>query len=337
MLSLVGHWQPLANGVIPSPIANSLDLSSPAECPNRCYFCNVRWSDKSGKGHMDDGTFAHVLNVYRRHNVRSACISGGGESLANPRCEDYFREIVKAGTQIGIITNGRIYREIPRECRFINVSVNAVDPPSYGRMSGVEPECFGQVIENITRWVGEGHYVTYKVMITDRNKNRALLQRAVAKASQLACRAVLFRFATAPWDRVGNPTADYVRLTDVEAELFQAEIGILRKHYPDLDIQMPLERYDRSSRKYTPKRCSGTVVNFVTLYNGDVILCSDFRSCERMRLCHISEFDQFWGGEKHKNIIAAVNPGDCPRCSFLMHDTILDQFVYNDPSNQFFI
>ena len=121
MLSMVEHWKPLEKNIIPPPIANSLDLSSTSACPNRCYFCDVRWSMNDQPTNMTDETFTHVLKVYQNMGIRSACIAGGGESLVNPRCEDYFQEIINIGTQIGIITNGRIYRHIPSECRFVNV------------------------------------------------------------------------------------------------------------------------------------------------------------------------------------------------------------------------
>ena len=56
-----------------------------------------------------------------------------------------------------------------------------------------------------------------------------------------------------------------------------------------------------------------------------------------MHLCHISEFNENWGSEKHKAIVEGVDPSKCPRCSFFMHDRIVDEFVYGDVSNQFFI
>ena len=275
MVAHVGHWRPLAKGIIPSPIANSLDLSSANLCPNACYFCNVKRTQVDG-GNMTDETFAHLLGVYRRHQVKSCCIAGGGESLVNPRCEDYFREIVDTGTEIGIITNGRIYREIPPECKFINVSINAADDVTYARMSGCHPESFVEVCSHIMEWVAQGHYVTYKVMMTDKNKSPQLLQEAVDLAARLGCKAVLFRFAMLPWDMVGGE--EYVTLTDQEADLYEAHLQVLRRHNPQLDIRMPLERYDRCSRKHAPKRCTGGAVNFVTLWNGDVVLCSDHRT-----------------------------------------------------------
>ena len=337
MLSLVGHWRPLANGIIPPPIANSLDLSSAQSCPNRCYFCNVRWSSKGDGGHMTDETLQQVISVYNDQHVRSSCVAGGGESLANPRSEQYLQAIVEqTPTDIGVITNGRFYRKLPPECRFVNVSVNAADARTYSEMAGVPEKHYGEVCEHIRQWVLDGQRVAYKVMITDRNKSPNLLTDSVRTAAQLGTQAVLFRFAMLPWDQVGKRD-EYVVLTDEEADLYEAHTEILRKHYPHLEIEMPLERYDRCSRKFVPKRCSGGAVNFVTLWNGECYLCSDFRTNPSMRLCHISEFDKHWGGERHKNILAGVDPANCPRCSFYLHDKILDEFVYNDRANQFFI
>ncbi len=336
MLALVPYWRCLADGTIPSPLANSLDLSSAGACPNRCYFCNVRWTQED-IGHMTDETMAQVLEVYRRFGVRSACIAGGGESLANPHCERYLQDIVDVGTDIGVITNGRLYRKLPAKCRFCNVSVNAATPEVYEMMCGVPGRHFEEVCENIQRWVADGQTVTYKVMITNRNKSATLLTQSVEKALTLGVKTVLFRFAMLPWNLVNSGADEYVTLTDVEADIFTAHIEVLRRHYPNLNIQMPLERYDRTSRKLIPKRCTGGAVNFVTLWNGDVSLCSDFRTCPEMRLCHISEFAQHWGSDRHKAILAAVHPDECPRCSFLLHDRIVDEFILNDTANQFFI
>ena len=334
MLANVGHWRSLADGVIPSPIANSLDLSSGEKCPNRCYFCNVKRTQRGS--HMTDETFREVLGVYRRNNVKSCCVAGGGESLANPRSEEYLQEISNSGTGVGVITNGRYYRSLPRTCAFVNVSVNAADGDTYSRMCGVSPDCFDVVCDNISRWVVDGQVVTYKVMITDRNKSPSILTDSVRVASQLGAKSVLFRFAMLPWDLVGTRD-EYVQLTDEEADLYEAHVGVLRRHYPEIEIEMPLERYDRASRKFVPKRCTGGAVNFVTLWNGDVVLCSDHRTNPAFYLCHISEFDDYWGGEKHKRILSEVDVKKCPRCSFFLHDRILDEFVYHDESNQFFI
>lgn len=334
MVAHVGRWAPLADGIIPSPVANSLDLSSAEKCPNNCYFCNVKRTQKGG--HMTDETFREVLAVYRRHKVRSSCVAGGGESLANPRCEDYLQEIVDAGTDVGVITNGRFYRKLPSECAFVNVSVNAADGVTYAAMCGATESAFDGVCDNITRWVHDGQRVTYKVMITNGNKSPSILVDSVRLADQLGVRSVLFRFAMLPWDMVGK-SDEYVSLTDEEADLYESHIQVLRRHYPHLEITMPLERYDRSSRKHVPKRCTGGAVNFVTLWNGDVMLCSDHRTNPAMRLCHISEFDEHWGGERHKQMLADVDVNKCPRCSFFLHDRIVDEYVYGDVSNQFFI
>lgn len=336
ILANVGHWQPLADGVIPSPIANSLDLSSAQLCPNKCYFCDVRWSIQGEGGHMIDETLWQVLDVYKRQKVRSACIAGGGESLANPRSEDYLRAIVAAGTDIGIITNGRFYRKLPPECRFVNVSVNAADKYTYRKMCGVSKVVFDEVCEHIQQWVADGQRVTYKVMITDRNKSAFLLSSAVEKAAELGVAGVLFRFAMVPWDRVGNE-GEFIDLGDMEADLYEAHAEVLKRHYPQLQIEIPMERYDRWSRKFIPKRCTGGAVNFVTLWNGDCYVCSSQRSNPGMRLCHISEFDEQWGGQRHKDLLAAIDPSKCGRCPFFLHDRIVEEFVYNDQSNQFFI
>jgi wyosine [tRNA(Phe)-imidazoG37] synthetase (radical SAM superfamily) len=333
MTALVSHWMPLKDGKIPSPIANSLDLSSRKLCPNKCYFCNIK--EQIEVGHMTDETFSHVLNVYKNHNVKSSCISGGGESLMNSRCEEYFKEIIKCGTQIGIITNGVIYRKIPLECKFVNVSVNAYDEESYAAMCCVDGKRFNVVCDNIKQWVDDGQLVTYKVMVSDRNKDLSIFVKCVEVADKLGIKNILFRFAMLPWNEIDK--TEYTFISEFEADLFSAQIEILRKYYPHINIQFPLERYDRRSRKYVPKRCVGGLINFVTLFNGDVMVCSDFRSCEKMKLCHISEFNDFWGSNKHWEIVKSVDTNNCPRCSFLMHDTILDQFVFNDVSNQYFI
>lgn len=335
MLAHVGHWRPLANGEIPSPIANSLDLSSADKCPNNCYFCNVKRTQLDG-GHMTDETFREVLKVYQRHNVKSCCIAGGGESLANPRSSDYIHEIVAAGTGVGVITNGRFYQRMPYSCAFVNVSINAADGAMYERMCGVPAKWFDEVCENVKRWVAEHQVVTYKVMITDRNKSPNILADTVCKAAELGVHRVLFRFAMLPWDLVDTQD-EYVTLSDEEADLYEAHIKVLRKHYPQIEISMPLERYDRSSRKFVPKRCTGGAVNFVTLWDGGVVLCSDHRTNPAFYLCHISEFSAHWGSERHKQMLKDVDIEKCPRCSFFLHDKIVDEFVYNDTSNQYFI
>ena len=336
MASLIPHWSSIRDNIIPTPLANSLDLSS--HCSNKCWFCNHKFSNKSGLGHLSDETFAHLIDVYKHFGVKSSCISGGGESLENPRCEDYFEEIIKAGTAIGIITNGRIYRKVPKECRFINVSVNAADETTYSEMACVDKRYFFEVLENIGQWVNDGHCVTYKVMITDKNMSPGLLIDSVKMADSLGVENVLFRFAMLPYDQVNKKGADeYIHINTLESELYTSQIDILRKNFPDMNISMPFERYDRYSVKYVPFRCIGALINFVVLWDGNIVLCSDWRTSQKMVLCHISELKEQWGSQKHWDIVNSVDPTKCCRCSFSIHARLVEELIFNDYPNQFFI
>lgn len=285
---------------------------------------------------MNDETFTQVLEVYRKMGVKSCCIAGGGDSLVNPRTEEYLAEIVKVGTQVGIITNGRIYRKMPAACRFVNVSVNAANGKTYKRMCGVERKRFSEVCENIRQWVMDGQNVTYKVMITDRNMSPSLLVDSVKVADSLGVKSVLFRFAMLPWDKLESHK-EFIQLTEQQADLYEAHTQILQRHYPHIYLSMPIERYDRYSQKKVPKRCTGGAINFVTLWNGDCCLCSSQRSNPYMKLCHISEFEETWGSQRHKLMLKGIDPNQCGRCPFYMHDKVVNEFVYEDVCNQFFI
>lgn len=328
LVNLTQYWKPIKDGIAPPPIAMSLDLGN--RCQNNCYFCNAQ--EVNPKKEMDDETFEHVLD-FIKISVRSVCIAGGKESCTNKKAATYIERIIEetcAG--VGLITNGVQYMEFHPDMRFLNVSINAGDAKTYGNVCGQDN--FDSVIENIGQWVKDGQIVTYKVMITDRNKDLNTFIKSVENAEKLGCKNVLFRYAGNPWFESGENSL--INISCEELDMIENCMIALKKHHA-INIVFPIDRTDRYSIKETPKRCIGALINVVVTADGEVYGCSDHRGNPKLYYCHISELAGFWNSEKHWEIVKSVNPQKCPRCSFAYHSKVIDEFVFNDHCNQYFI
>ena len=329
LVALSQYWQPIKDRVLPHPIGMSLDLGN--KCQNSCYFCNAK--KIKPKKQMDNKTLDHVID-FLKLGTKSVCIAGGKESLTNPNAPEFIDRILsetKAG--VGIITNGVKYHDLNPKIRFINVSVNAGDRWTYRTVCGEDN--YNQVLINISKWIKHGHNVTYKYMITDKNKSQAQLQAAIVKANDLKCNTILFRYAGNAWFKGGK---SIINITERERKSIEYTLNAF-SGYGDLSVKIvfPIDRTDRYSVKETPEFCAGCMINVVVTAEGEVYGCSDHRGNPKLHYCHIKDLKEFWGSEKHWKIIDSVNPKKCPRCSFYQHSKVIDEFVYNDVSNQYFI
>ena len=329
LVSLAEYWKPIRSGVIPPPIAMSLDLGN--KCQNDCFFCNAKRCTPDKE--MDVETFAHVIDFLNWAKTKSVCVAGGKESLTNPDAAWYISRIIKeTGAAVGLITNGVKYVKLDK-LRFLNVSVNAGDAETYKKVCGADH--FRQVCANILKWVDDGQPVTYKVMVTNRNKGIDTFVKSAEMAASLGCKTLLFRYAGNPWFDMDKESM--VNISEIEIEAMCAAVNALKNKYGDLEIEFPIDRTDRYSVKATPKTCAGCKVNVVVTADGEVFGCSDHRGNKDLHYCHISRLKDFWGSRWHTEKIAMINPAKCPRCSFYQHSVVLDEFVYNDASNQYFI
>jgi len=120
-------------------------------CNLGCVMCP--WSDLRGEGElMTWETFSRVAE--HLHLVQSVDLTGGGETLAQPRLLDMVRTVKAAECEVGFSTNGvHLERELAAEfiaagLDWISFSVDAARAETYERIR--QGARFDQVMANIT-------------------------------------------------------------------------------------------------------------------------------------------------------------------------------------------
>ena len=123
------HWPMIAalrNGVGMPP---SLQVSPTNRCNLRCVFCSV--DERDLKLEWDLADLCDAITTMHALGVRTVEFSGGGDPTVYPHLPNLVKACQAMGLQLGMITNGILLKELPRETleafTWIRVSMVTLD------------------------------------------------------------------------------------------------------------------------------------------------------------------------------------------------------------------
>jgi len=334
-LSHVEYWRQIKNGVIPPPRFISIDPSG--VCNFKCPHCNAWESLKSTKAdRLSIEDIDKIIEMLADWKTRAVCIGGGGESLTNQYTGYLIDLLVHKKIRIGVVTNGSLIQNfIPhlQLCEWLGVSMDAATPETYSKMKGMPGETFNAVIENIARLTSSriGHRkpeVTYKFLIHPSNCHE--IYEAARIAKDAGCDLIHLRPGAAPWFNI-----DYkgFHFSESMVDEGKRQIESARADFEDESFKvygvMHKFTMDWIAKKSFQKCYAGYVTCFVSS-NGTIGLCCDRRGDSGIELCHINDYKEFWGSERHKKIVEAIEVSRCPRCTYCHVNEIFENVVLDD-------
>lgn len=312
------------------PVTVAIDPS--AQCNLDCVWCNAR--KVRGIAMM---TREHLMRfpAFLYHwGVGSTCVAGGGEPLTHPACADLLRGCWEAGLSNSLITNGTLFDDdsldaTAKTCRWAGISVDAGAPATYANLKNTDAQTFWRVMKNIRRLrdsidkARSKCEIGYKFLIHPEN------QYEIADAARLARDSGAHDFQARPVGWTKEPLVfDFPAIEEQFSAARQLE-------GPGFRVYAVTHKFEADfKKKIRFTKCRALPMHPTFGADGNVHLCFDRRGDPGLVLCphypSLSEVLAAWDSPRHHAMMDAIDPKDCPKCTFEVYNEIVEQGFLDD-------
>lgn len=142
-----------ANITPPGPSYVEFHLTN--RCNSSCYFCNQR-QFRGTQDEIESGAFEALLSQFRDSGLKLVRLSGGGEPTIHSKIGRILDVLAKYDIAVARFDTNGIYfprwlaeKLIALRLRTLHVSLQAPEPRSWARATGLPPSKFDAVLRNI--------------------------------------------------------------------------------------------------------------------------------------------------------------------------------------------
>jgi MoaA/NifB/PqqE/SkfB family radical SAM enzyme len=356
LLAQIPRWQGIKNweegkGELPAPTTVSID---PANiCNIRCLGCNAEFLMQKNHNSLSKDTLKEIADFLptwgdEPYNVKGACWGGGGSPLLNSHTGEFIQRLKKNGVQSGIVTNGTMIHknlEALCDCEWVGVSVDAGTHYTYRKVKGADK--FYQVIGNIQALAleskknnstlnlpGKGHGISYKYLLRPETIDE--IHYAAHLAKDIGCRNIHIRPIAPSWDKVKGATNVFNKY---DIDKFRKRLSMARElENKDFNIYGITHKFNGDfTPSYGPDKCYAIYMSAVIMPptdkrkgKFDLTTCCDNRGNDLLtqrNLTSVEQIRDYWGSQKHKELIDKINTKKCCRCTFLPHRKIYENTI----------
>ncbi|MFN7105040.1 MAG: radical SAM protein, partial [Pyrobaculum sp.] len=158
------------------------------ECNFFCTFCHFEGQHRRQGVFLTAEDYRFITSVFNSLGVRDFKITGG-EPLLRPDLDKIVKTITESGGIVSITTNGYLLKKwLPKLERAgvkrLNVSLHTPDPEKYGKITGMPPDVFKEVVYSLYESKGIGLKIN-AVVLRDINTDRESVKKLVKLAAEL--------------------------------------------------------------------------------------------------------------------------------------------------------
>jgi len=321
------------------PIECNLDPI--AECNLNCYFCITQRYLKTNRAEVGEMRKLPTDYMYRlvdflsQWGVRGLCISGGGEPTLHHGVWGLPLYAKMRGMDVSMFTNGTNINPILIEsmllCRWIAFSIDAGNSEDYQKIKGADR--FKLVINNlssIANMRGNSKVdLCYKMLVLPENID------GIYQACKLAKEIGVQDFHVRPadferWDIKGHKRLQLDR-RKVEEQFALCH----EEENENFHVYTVTHKFDPEFHVHHDfTRCLASPIIIPILTDGNAYLCVD-RKMEggaKLGSCFPDpeKILEWWGSDKHRNMIKEVNINNCTRCTWSQYNQQIEETVLKD-------
>ena len=301
-------------------------------CNLKCFYCNSqRYLDDFKE--IKTPLLKWVIRFIAEWGMKGLCFGGGGESLLHKDTGNLLSYAADQGLEVALITNGtvmndNIVQNIGR-CQWVGFSVDAATNETYRKIKGVD--LFDKVIGNLGRVAGKTR-LAYRMLLVEENAHE--IYQSCLLARSLSCNT--FHVRPADFNRKDyKGSKSYVVDADSVREQF------LKCHEledDDFKVQTVIHKFNNDfTVKQNFTKCLASPLCLQVCTDGFCYVCPDHRLEERFRLGHMSQISEWWGKDKHRNILRSIIPSlECSRCTWSEYNRQISQVAMKDGMNRSF-
>ena len=132
-------------------------------CNHNCYYCHYKNSyltldEYCPNDMIPREKMLEIVSDMREMGVKAVTFSGGGEPLVYPYIEETMEEIIKAGIDLSIITNGSMLKgkkaELLAKAKWVRISIDSINAGSYAQIRGIGEDALPELLKNIEAFAG---------------------------------------------------------------------------------------------------------------------------------------------------------------------------------------
>lgn len=346
------HFEGMASGNFLPPVSVDTDPSN--RCNLACLWCNAVDNMKSGRHDIPAKHLLRLADFYAEWGVKSTCVAGGGEPLLNRGTGDFLLRLAENGVEAGVITNGILMgsdmaKIIAKTCRWIGVSVDAATPEVYSVVKGLGnvdvaermlKRVLGHIVElvDVVSRSGAECDIAFKYLLHPANATE------IFEAAKLARSIGVKDFHLRPvgWDNLsktqGQAALEFAPLLPQIDEQIEQAMELEDGHFRFFGIRHKFKA--DFQRKVNFSKCWAAPLLLTFGSDGKCHLCFDMRGNPDMMLCGHDpdprEVLDHWGSDRHKAMLDAIDPKECPRCTFGPYNEMVEQVFIKDGMCRYF-
>jgi len=284
-------------------------------CTLKCQWCNAK-RVLDGKKISKD-VMIKLLDDLANWGTLGICFAGGGEPSLHPEIDLFVKHCTKLGLESAMITNGyswttKLVETIADHMRWVGISVDASTRGTFLKLKKVDG--FTKTLKNIYNLVYYKEMdkknckvgITFKFLIHPENQHE--IYDACKIAKDLRCDSFHLR----PVDFLAYKNEE----EKLDLKLINEQIKKCHELSDDNFEFIPFFAcFDNNLVSLKFDKCELAPLLGICLPSG-WWLCIDRKGQKGLRLCGIDEIREFWGSEKHFEIMDSINPKrDCGKCT----------------------
>lgn len=225
-------------------------------CNHKCYYCSYADSELGlrdsvcKKDQISWEKMQEIIKDMKDMGVKAVTFSGGGEPLVYPYIVQTMKNILEAGIELSIITNGQLLKgekaEILANAKWVRISCDSADAETYAKIRKIDKTAFNELCENIKNFVKiKKEYCEFGINFVINHENANQVYEMAKLMKSLGVNHI--KFAA----RITKDLFEYHKsfkelvikqLHQAQQELEDSKFKIINKYEGDFDSAMLFER-----------------------------------------------------------------------------------------------
>lgn len=317
----------LRQGKFSAPVMVDIDPVD-GVCNLDCDWCCQAASRSSRPTRiMAEETMQQLGPFCKAWGVKSWRIAGDSEPLLNKKISLLIESGYSHAMDMGLITNGvyldRLTLSDLRRLNWLGVSLDAATAETWSSLKHAKSEDFYRILENIKRARSLAPELDISIKFlrwsADENLSKTTFSIPIRKILKTGDLEPVLQ------GNNKNEEAEFRRLAE-----YLGVNAILRDSYPR---DFPL--------RYKFEKCVATPLGGVFDASHNFHLCCDARNVYVLTDDYTrenwQELPALWGGARHKEIIASIQPKNCLGCAKYRMNEVIEKYVFADVADNNFI
>ena len=133
-------------------------IKSTNVCNHNCYYCHYKnpyltLDEYNPKDMIPHEKMMEIISDMKKMGVKAVTFSGGGEPLVYPYIEEAMEQILAAGIDLSVITNGSMLKgkkaELLANAKWVRISIDSINAANYAKIRGIGEDALPELLKNI--------------------------------------------------------------------------------------------------------------------------------------------------------------------------------------------